>query len=430
MAKILDMDKKYQIILIILVLCFLIIVFGTISASILSKFKLGEEDVAYVINDGDIAINYIDGKIIDFNKKGNMEYGVTLTNTSKERIYYSINLDVYKSSKGLSVEVLDEDGVLLKENQVNKKFSGKILSLYYLNPDETVRHIVKFSMKKRVNFKGELNVINESLSSEIFADMLINNLSVGTAQSRVGSEVATLDEGLISTTDNKGNAYYFRGNVKNNYVKIGDYLFRIVRINGDSSIRLVLDSSIGNYVYNTNSLVEGQEFSSLGFLGNATLVNELNNWVNDKLGDYSAFIVNGDFCMESDYSYQLNDSSYSKVYERIFVDNAPMLECSNVYTGKVGLLSIDEVVYAGAYRNSINKSYYLYNPEIEEAYLTSSGYFYSNNKLTMINVNNNGSIGDGISIGEKAAIRPVINISSAAKVNGEGTLDDPFVIVD
>ena len=48
MAKILDMDKKYQIILIILVLCFLIIVFGTISASILSKFKLGEEDVAYV----------------------------------------------------------------------------------------------------------------------------------------------------------------------------------------------------------------------------------------------------------------------------------------------------------------------------------------------------------------------------------------------
>ena len=37
---------------------------------------------------------------------------VTLTNTSKERIYYSINLDVYKSSKGLSVEVLDEDGVL------------------------------------------------------------------------------------------------------------------------------------------------------------------------------------------------------------------------------------------------------------------------------------------------------------------------------
>ena len=58
-----------------------------------------------------------------------------------------------------------------------------------------------------------------------------------------------------------------------------------------------------------------------------------------------------------------------------------------------------------------------------------SGYFWNNN-MTMININGNGSIGDGLTVNEKAPIRPVINISAGAKVNGEGTKDNPYVIVD
>jgi hypothetical protein len=106
-----------------------------------------------------------------------------------------------------------------------------------------------------------------------------------------------------------------------------------------------------------------------------------------------------------------------------------MLSCDNKFTGKIGLLSVDEVVYAGAFKNNINKKYYLYNENLEDSYLTLTGLFWNNN-MTMINVNSNGSLGDGITINEKVAIRPVINISAGAKVNGDGTKNNPYVIVD
>ena len=284
-------------------------------------------------------------------------------------------------------------------------------------------------MNKRTKVDGILSVVNETLSSDIFTDTLIDNFSVSVAQSMVGSEVGTKNEGLISTVDNKGTAYYFRGNVKNNYVKIGDFLFRIVRINGDGTIRLVLDDSIGNYEYNTNGIVPEQGMPSLSHLGNTSLIGILNGWVEKNLSEYNAYLVNGDFCTDNDFSYVINESNYSRAYERIYVDNAPLLSCSSVYTGKVGLLSVDEVVYAGAYRNNINKKYYLYNKDIDESYFTSTGLFYNASNMTVININSNGSIGDGLVVNEKAAVRPVINISSASRVNGEGTKDNPYVIV-
>lgn len=428
MARILDMDKKYQIILIILLLCFAIVVVGAVGASFLSENNDGEEDIAYVNNEGDLAINYTHGKVFDINKKGKVEYGVTITNTSKDKLYYSIDLEILEHNKDFAVSVLDEDNKVINEVKVDDNYDGRVLNLFYITGDKTVRYNIVLNLNKRTKVKGELSVINETLSSENFADILINNLSTGTAQSRVGSETSTIDEGLITGTDNKGTAYYFRGNVKNNYVKLGDHLFRIVRINGDGTVRLVMDGSIGNYAYNLNGIVVGQGFNSLAYFGNTTLLSSINTWVDINLKEYSSYLVNGDFCTDMDFSYMINGSYYSRAYERLYVDNAPMLECSTVYTGKVGLLSVDEVVYAGAYRNSINKSYYLYNSDIQESYLTLTGLFY-NNGMKMININSNGSIGDGVAVGEKAAVRPVINISSAAKVNGKGTKNNPYVIV-
>ena len=312
---------------------------------------------------------------------------------------------------------------------LNEDFDGKLINLYSIGPEETVRYNIIFNAGKKLELNGELIITNDTLSSELFADILINKHNPGSASSRVGSEISMVDEGLIHTIDNKGTEYFFRGNVMNNYVRLGKYLFRIVSINGDNSIRLVLDSSIGNYAYNTNYLADGANVNTLSFLGNTTLVHTLNEWVNNELSEYKNYLSNGDYCMEMDYNYLINNSYYSNVYERIFMENAPILECSNYYNGIVGLLSVDEVIYAGAYNNNINTRYYLYNPEIEENYLTGSGYFW-NNGLMMVNVNSNGSLGEGINITEKAAIRPVININSAAKVKGNGTKDEPYVIVN
>lgn len=429
MAKILDMDKKYQIILIVLLFCFSLVVVSAICASLIAGAPNYESsNVAYVNNDSGLSINYLNGKDFNISKKGIVEYGISITNTSKTKLYFSVNLELNNYNNNFDVILIAEDGTEIEKINVDDNFNGKILNLLSIKEGETIRYIVQFDFKNKTKVDGSLLVINETLSSEVFTDSLIDNFSVGTAQSMVGNEIATKDEGLISTVDNKGTAYFFRGNVKNNYVKIGEFLFRIVRINGDGTIRLVLDGSIGNYEYNTNQMNYEQGMISLALLGNSSIIDILNNWVETNLIEYSAYLVNGDFCIDSDFSYIINDSNYSRAYERIYVDNAPLLSCSSVYTGKVGLLSVDDVVYAGAFRSNVNKKYYLYNEDIEESYFTSTGLFYNNN-MTMININSNGSIGDGLTVKEKAAIRPVINISAASKVSGEGTLKNPYVIV-
>ena len=69
------------------------------------------------------------------------------------------------------------------------------------------------------------------------------------------------EQGLYKTTDNYGDSYYYRGKVTNNYVSFAGYIWRIIRINGDGSIRLMYSgtstsdtgskTSIGTTAYNS-----------------------------------------------------------------------------------------------------------------------------------------------------------------------------------
>ena len=53
------------------------------------------------------------------------------------------------------------------------------------------------------------------------------------------SKTATTDEGLYMAEDDDGASYYYRGAVKNNYVSFAGYTWRIIRRNGDGSIRMI-----------------------------------------------------------------------------------------------------------------------------------------------------------------------------------------------
>ncbi len=56
---------------------------------------------------------------------------------------------------------------------------------------------------------------------------------------------ATTDEGVYAMEDDYGMSYYYRGAVENNYVKFGDFYWRIIRINGDGSLRIIYDGTQG-----------------------------------------------------------------------------------------------------------------------------------------------------------------------------------------
>jgi len=69
--------------------------------------------------------------------------------------------------------------------------------------------------------------------------------------------------GLYATTDDDGPTYFYRGAVKNNYVSFGGYIWRIIRINGNGTVRMIYagtntnatsaDASIGTSQYNSKS---------------------------------------------------------------------------------------------------------------------------------------------------------------------------------
>ena len=75
------------------------------------------------------------------------------------------------------------------------------------------------------------------------------------------SKTATTDEGLFITEDDDGESYYYRGAVKNNYVSFAGYTWRIIRRNGDGSVRMIYSgqttsdtgesTTIGNSQYNS-----------------------------------------------------------------------------------------------------------------------------------------------------------------------------------
>ena len=74
-----------------------------------------------------------------------------------------------------------------------------------------------------------------------------NNNTVTTPTTTPGAEISSSTEALLaSTADDYGISYYFRGAVKNNFVEYANMCWRIVRVTGDGSIKLVL--------YNYNGL--------------------------------------------------------------------------------------------------------------------------------------------------------------------------------
>ena len=428
MARILDLDRKYQILIIIFISIFLALIALAITLSNIKFTSKPEGSVAVVLNDGDLVINYVDGNEVTVNDRKEMKYGVTITNSSNNTIYYSLGFS--EVNRDASVVVEDIEGNEL-ENANENLASKKIINLYSINGGETIRFVLRIKATNGT-FKGKILVTNESLTTQTFSDIILLNNLVVSPKSRLGGDAAKENEGLISTQDNDGISYFFRGNVKNNYLKIGDYYFRVVRINGDETVRVVLDGVIEKpEKYNTKELEENGKIEFMARLDNTSLKDYLNNWLKDNLGDYDKYLANGKFCTDINFSNNINDIKYSSTYERIFVDEAPDLICRGaIYNNKIGLLSVDEVVLAGAYKNVPNEKYYLYNEDIKGNYLTLSSYYINaSGVISMMNVISDGSLGDGVLVTTPSYIRPVLNINTNAKLKGEGTYENPYIIV-
>ena len=62
------------------------------------------------------------------------------------------------------------------------------------------------------------------------------------------------EQGLYKTTDDFGSTYFFRGDVTNNNVYFGGFYWKVVRINGDGTIRMIYNGTVPNATESQTSI--------------------------------------------------------------------------------------------------------------------------------------------------------------------------------
>lgn len=361
-----------------------------------------------IVVDGKITINYLDGK--KFSLNGNKSIAFSVTNNDTETKYYYIQLtDVYASEVTYSLK--SSDGLNMKNELKSEIVSNQIS----INGNETINYTLEFNTDGNTSYSGVLQVGVKENEKNTFADVILANNKVNERSLTENGDAATLDEGLLKKEDDLGVAYYFRGNVKNNNVLFAGKNWKIVKINGDGSIKLVLDNIVDEI-----SKYYSEDYSFL----KSTIFEKLNNWYANNLNDYSDYIAYYKFCNDT----VLEDDNYL-AYNRVITNKIPTFVClGNLVNSRIGLLTIDEVSLAGGSTGE-NKSYYLYNEKITNSYYTMSSASSRYGNYYPFVVDTDGSISSNVNGNLLRGVRPVINIIKTAKVSGNGTNEEPYEII-
>ena len=290
---------------------------------------------------------------------------------------------------------------------------------------------VKFASMKdyvctNVNSDGTINSnVTCTKENDVSSEPILKEKLLGTND----SNVVTSGDGLYSKTTSTGTTYYFKGAVENNYVKFADKVWRIVRINEDGTMRLitqdnVISSQKFNSAYNTYDKM---------YYTNSEIKTAVENWYKTNISDkgFDEKVVNGNyFCEQAKVVYNTNYTAGSATVAT--KDNyTPSFDCTTdgngkgVVSGKVGLITIDEVLFAGGVKGS-SSNFYLKNGS---AYcmMSPAGFYTYNDYARAWGVVSTGRIGD-FHVASNYGVRPVINLSADTLVTGSGTSSDPYVV--
>ena len=268
---------------------------------------------------------------------------------------------------------------------------------------------------------------------------------------------------IYQAQDDDGTTYYFAGNPSDNWVRWAGFYWRIIRINGDGTIRLIysgegsaqttgsgtqIQTSAFNSSYTDNMYV-GFKYTSNNVHGtgtNSTILTALNTWYSNNLASYADDIdTNAGFCGDrtpNSGSGTGTTTTYYAAYNRLYTNKTPSFRCSNssdLYTTSggsqgnkvlqypIGLITADEVAYAGGVYVTSNTSYYLYTGQ---DYWTMSPYYFGRSSAyaNVFRVRSAGQLSYNC-VNRALGVRPVINLKSSVQFSeGNGTSETPLVV--
>ncbi len=384
-------------------------------------------------------------------------YTLTITNICEQPKELQVRLNILQGTtidtKALTLQAtgsIMQDTVLyknLKNSKTEDKniIQSKLIGLTKVEPNETVRTNIKiwFDEKKSPTIpkdkilKAQFELIDtDSAVKSTFVETILSNIeSIENKPAPSFDKVSTTEEGIYMLNNAEGTSYYYRGVVKNNYVSFAGLYWRILRVNADNTIRLILDKSSAYMSYNDlANLPEyiGFNYTLNGVAENNKVLNYLQQWYENNINakGLDKYVAVSTFCNDTS-NYINNYHTYYNGYARLITGKAPDLVCpetnasyGGTYKQKIGLITADEVALAGGLYNANNLSYFLYSGE---SFYTLTGLEYFNNSANMFIVNNNGMLSSS-KVDQVYGIRPVISINADVTVNGAGTLSNPYTI--
>ena len=332
-------------------------------------------------------------------------------------------------------------------------------------------------------------VFNKKLT---FAETILAKNEVKTPITIPGAAVSTASEALLaSAEDDYGTSYYFRGAVTNNYVQFANKCWRIVRVGGDGSVKLILhnDNTAGaanpcdaannsasaafarysdttyksafNSSYNDNAYV-GFKYGTPGSstyeathanTNNSTILTNLETWYTNNLKTYADAIADTVWCNDKtnvtdttfnpyNYSnvnglgYAKNVTYYGATQRLVSKSNSaggtgPSLKCNGELSkinSKVGLITADELAYAGYAYGKNNTTTYLQENATDTYWWSLSPYFFLGGYAFVWCVCGSFGYFDNFNVCSAYGVRPSISLKSTTNATGNGTSDSPFII--
>ncbi|MCM1052398.1 MAG: hypothetical protein NC483_00250 [Ruminococcus sp.] len=346
-----------------------------------------------------------------------------------------------------------------------------------------------------INLKADIGLTGNGTTSdpyEVLPDILTNKSVLTRNSENKDFNVPLVDDTtgkIYKTKDDDGTTYYYAGNPSDNWVEFGGYYWRIIRVNGDGSYRMIYQGTEPNatgegtqitlngkniFAFNTsyddnayvgyfyqNGILRGLQISSNAYT-------QLNNWFassNIKQGSayFDKIDPNAGFCGDRTPSstaspkttllYNVGDgnggvgttTTYYGAYVRLRPNAinptantesvTPTLNCTNnddLYTysdvnkGNKKLANPVGMITA----DEVAYAGMVYGASSSGNYLDTDKDYWTMSPFIAINanvfrVNSDGCL-QGNNVNNERGIRPVINLKANTKFSGSGTTSNPY----
>ena len=513
-------EKKHKRIMIYVMIISLICVVG-VSYAFFTAGMSSETSTTVRADAGTMKITYDGGK--DINLAGiypkddvwaTKTITVTGNNTTDAEMYYKLTLVVdsntFKTDDPLQYELVSTNTSTNGEiipNISKTDITGTSIELgsgHFVKANNAKHtYLLKIYYPKKATsqnanqgaaFSAHVEITSAKAPTvSTFAETILANNEIKTPITTPGAGISTADEALLaSAEDNNGTSYYFRGAVKNNYVQFANKCWRIVRVGGDGSVKLILhnDNKTGvanpcdaannsasaafarysgetyksafNTNYNDNAYV-GFKYGTVGAgdyalthanTNKSTILTNLEAWYEkNNLKNYEKVIADTVWCNDKtnvtdtsynpwDYSnvtglgYGTNVTYYGATQRLVGTSGSaggtgPSLKCNELskITSKVGLITADELAYAGYAYAQNNTTTYLQENATDTYWWSLSPDSFSGSDASVCYVIGSGGRFGVISVDDAGGVRPSISLKSTTNVTGEGTSDKPYKVV-